>query len=100
MLTVEEITRRLTPVFEAGGVTKAVLFGSYAKGTADEDSDVDLVIETEPYIRGIWIFSLFGDITETLGIDVDVFHRQDIIPGGKADFEIAQSGLVIYEKHR
>ena len=98
MLTIEEITQKLKPVFEANGVTKAILFGSYAKGCATEDSDVDLVIETEPHVRGLRIFGIFGDIADTLNIDTDVFHRQDIKPGGKTDLEVAETGLVIYEK--
>jgi len=46
MLTVEEIARRLVPVYEAGGVAKAVLFGSFDKSTATADSDADIVVAT------------------------------------------------------
>jgi predicted nucleotidyltransferase len=46
--TITEITDRLTPVFEQNGVTKAILFGSYAKGTATEESDVDIVVALNP----------------------------------------------------
>jgi len=32
-----ELRSRLSPVFDQYGVKRAVLFGSYAKGTADEE---------------------------------------------------------------
>jgi len=101
MLTIEEITRKLTPIFEASGVTRAILFGSYAKGNATEDSDIDLVIETEPHVRGIWIYAIFGDVRDMFDIDdidVDIFHRQDVKPGGRVHNEVAQTGMVIYER--
>jgi len=98
MLTVEEITRKLKPVFDANGVTKAILFGSYAKGCATEDSDVDLVIETEPHVRG-WDFGgIHMDVAECLEKNVDLIPRQDVVPGGRVDIEATRMGMVIYER--
>ena len=37
---IAEIKRRLEPVFQVNGVKSAVLFGSYAKGDATENSDM------------------------------------------------------------
>ena len=101
MLTVEEIKQKLKPVFEANGVTKAILFGSYAKGCATKDSDVDLVIDTEPHVRG-WDFGgIYMDIVEHLGdIEVDLIPWRSIIHEGKTDLEVRETGLVIYEKER
>ena len=59
-------------------IVKAYLFGSYARGEADEGSDVDLLIETE---RG---FSLFDAakfrrlVSEDLGVDVDVVSERSL----------------------
>jgi len=98
MLTIEEITRKLTPIFEANGVTRAILFGSYAKGCATEDSDIDLVIETEPHVCG-WDFGgIHTDVAECLKKEVDLIPRQDVKVNGRIDIEVAQSGRVIYEK--
>jgi len=101
MFTIEEITQKLTPVFEAKGVTKATLFGSYAKGDATPESDVDLIVDMEPHIRGFYVFGVFADIQEALGgIDMDIIHQKDLIPGGKTDTEVKQTGKVIYERLR
>jgi predicted nucleotidyltransferase len=99
MLTIEEITQKLTPVFEQNGVTKEILFGSYATGTATEDSDIDIVVETEPHIRGLKFFGILGSVIDELDKEVDLIPRQDIIPNGRIDIEILKTGRVIYEKH-
>lgn len=39
-------------VLRARGVRHAALFGSVARGTADQDSDIDIMIETEPEAVG------------------------------------------------
>jgi predicted nucleotidyltransferase len=95
--TINEITDRLTPVFEQNGVTKAILFGSYAKGTATEESDVDIVVALQPTERAIRYFGVLGDIKEALGKDVDMVPQRSIIPNGKVDIEVSQTGKVIYE---
>lgn len=44
--TIDEIKLRITPVAEKYGIPAVYLFGSYARGTATEDSDVDLLVDT------------------------------------------------------
>lgn len=53
--TIEEITRRITPVAQKYGLAAVYLFGSYARGEATADSDVDLLVDTS----GSGIVSLF-----------------------------------------
>lgn len=43
MLTIEEIRDKIAPVAIEYGLRQVYLFGSYARGEANEDSDVDLV---------------------------------------------------------
>ena len=54
--TMDEIKNIIAPIAKRYGVAKVSVFGSYAKGTADEDSDVDLLIDG-PYIRALQDFS-------------------------------------------
>lgn len=42
--TLDEILDALTPALEASDAQKAIVFGSYARGEADEYSDLDLII--------------------------------------------------------
>jgi predicted nucleotidyltransferase len=96
--TINEITDRLTPVFEQNGVTKAILFGSYAKGTATEESDVDIVIESPPFESGLDFYYILGRVVDALEKRVDLIPKQSIIPNQKVDIEVAQTGKVIYER--
>ena len=43
--TVQEIQSRVMPVAQKYGIKAVFLFGSYAKGLADANSDVDLKID-------------------------------------------------------
>ena len=44
--TVDEIRQIVHPIAERYGLQAVYLFGSYARGTASEDSDIDLLIDT------------------------------------------------------
>lgn len=44
--SLDEITRRITPVVQAYGIRSVYLFGSYARNEATEQSDIDLLIDT------------------------------------------------------
>ena len=43
--TIEELRSRIAPIAQRHGVQSVSLFGSYSKGTAADDSDIDLKIE-------------------------------------------------------
>lgn len=43
--TIEELRNRIAPIAQQYGVQSVSLFGSYSKGTAADDSDIDLKIE-------------------------------------------------------
>ena len=45
--TVEEIRRYITPVAVRYRLKAVYLFGSYARGGATDESDVELLIDTE-----------------------------------------------------
>jgi predicted nucleotidyltransferase len=98
MLTVEDITQKLTPVFEQNGVTKAILFGSYAKGTADENSDVDIVVETEPKNIGSDFYLLLEDIMATLEKKVELVSGLSLSYNRTLGLHVERTGKVIYER--
>ena len=72
-LLAEEMTKRIVPVLQKTPVTKAYLFGSMARGEADEASDVDVLVEAPK--KGFSLLDLAGlidDLTEACGRKVDV----------------------------
>ena len=44
MLTVEEVKEQIVTSLQVFGIDRIILFGSYAKGKADEESDLDLFV--------------------------------------------------------
>lgn len=94
--TVEQIRNRLTPAFVKNGVRKATLFGSYSKGLATSQSDIDLLVDSG--LRGLSFFGLLEDVCQSVACPVDLVDAADVIPGSKIDEEIRRTGVVIYER--
>lgn len=94
--SVDEIKNALQPVFVRYNVKKAVLFGSYVKGLANKESDVDLLLDSG--LRGLKFVGLIEDVRAALDKDVDVFDKTHIIPDSKISSEIQKDGVVIYEE--
>lgn len=44
--TLDEIRRIIVPIAQKYNLSAVYLFGSYARGTAREDSDLDLLVDT------------------------------------------------------
>ena len=98
MISIDEIAERLTPIFDESGVTRAIIFGSYAKGTATNTSDVDIVIETEPHVRGLMFYGILERAVDVLGVKVDMIPKRSIKPNSPIEKEISETGRTIYER--
>jgi predicted nucleotidyltransferase len=65
--TIDEISALVSTVAREYGVGRLVLFGSYARGDATPESDIDLRIADKGNLRGLFRLSGFQlDLTETL----------------------------------
>lgn len=76
MLTIEQIREAVTPICERYGVERMSLFGSYARGEADDKSDVDLIHDGGKF-RGFEYGGFYGDIRDALGVELDLVSRED-----------------------
>jgi predicted nucleotidyltransferase len=75
MLTIDQIKTAATRLADTYPVKKVLLFGSYADGTANEASDVDLLVEF--HTTNVSLFTLSGiksTMEDELKKDVDVIH--------------------------
>ena len=71
--TLEEIARRVRPVAEKYRLRAVYVFGSYARGEANEGSDVDLLIDAEGSgLRGFAYGGLYQDLTDALEKPIDM----------------------------
>ena len=96
--TPEQIQQILFPVFLQYPVKKAILFGSYAKGTAETKSDIDILVDSG--LKGLAFFGVLEDVVTSLEKEVDLLDVSQITPDSEIDREILKSGVVIYERER
>lgn len=98
LYSLKEIKEKLTPVFKKYGVERGYIFGSYAVGRANKNSDIDIRIDPGD-IKGLLKLScLKSDLEDVLGIDIDL-----ITTGGtETDFldMIKGEEILIYERKR
>ena len=66
ILTPEDINRFVRPIAEKYHVKEIYLFGSYARGEADENSDLDFLVFGGKNFKLTMIFSLAEDLREVL----------------------------------
>lgn len=70
--TMDEIIQKSVPLAQKYGVKRLGLFGSYARGEAKEESDLDFLIN-EGNMRGlIQYMSFVNDLEDAFGCHVDV----------------------------
>lgn len=92
--TIGQIQSILTPIFSSYKIRKAILFGSYAKGIAQEKSDIDLLVDSG--LKGLAFYGLLEDVVEALGKQVDLLDTTQVMPNSEVDCEIAKTGVLIY----
>ena len=95
--TTEEIKKIVEPIAREYGVKRLSLFGSYARGNAGPDSDMDLRLIDSGETMGLFELSGFQlDLQDRLGIKVDVIA---CAPSAKEFLnEIKGDEVIIYEQ--
>ncbi len=81
MLAVEDFRRRRDEslrIAEHRGARNVRIFGSVARGEADERSDVDFLVELEPGRSLLDLGGLLMDLQELLNRPVDVVTEQGL----------------------
>ena len=78
VFTIKDIVRLVKPVAEKYGVKAVYLFGSYARGEADEDRDLDFLVFGGEDFKLTMIFALAEDLRDILKKNVDVFEISEI----------------------
>jgi predicted nucleotidyltransferase len=92
--TIVEISNRIKETARQYGIEKAYLFGSYARGEAGSESDIDICI-VKGKIRTLFEFSGFcQDLEETLESKVDIITTTSL----SKDFwkQIEKNMVLIY----
>ena len=94
MTTLSDIQSVVSKLAREYGAQRVYLFGSYARGDMDQNSDIDLRID-KGSIRGWELAGLLVDLEDALGTPVD------LIPSGSLDdrflASIHDDGVLLYE---
>lgn len=94
ILTIEDIKTACKMVLDEYSVKYCILFGSYAKGSANEKSDVDLVISTE--VTGLRFYGIAERLRRELHKKVDLLDLRQLNNNAELLDEILKDGVKIY----
>ena len=83
MMSIEEIKEKVAPILEKWGVRRASVFGSYARGDAEDDSDVDILVELSEDMSLLDFVGLKLEIEDAIGKKVDLVEFGTIKPSIK-----------------
>ena len=93
ILTINGIRSRVMPVLDNHNIEMCILFGSYAKGRANERSDVDLLIKTD--IGGLDFLKLVDELYNALSKKVDLITTKQLTSSQELLEEILRDGAKI-----
>lgn len=94
--SVGDLRAIIAPIAARHGVERIYLFGSYARGEATKNSDVDLRVD-KGNLRGMFALgALYSDLEDSLGKDLD------LLTTGSLDQrfldQIAGEEIVLYDR--
>ena len=72
ILTIKEIKDRIRPIIKKHNIKEVYLFGSYARGEANRNSDIDIYCDSGD-VKSLWDLSaLKEELEKVLGKSVDI----------------------------
>ncbi len=103
MIDEQEIRRVAVRMGSAVGAERVILFGSYARGDATEDSDVDLMIVAESELprfkRSRGLYTLIRP--HPFAMDLVVYTPEEVERGKRSDFSfvsgVLREGKTLYD---
>ncbi|HEX9504216.1 MAG TPA: nucleotidyltransferase family protein [Patescibacteria group bacterium] len=93
---IQKIQQQIVPILKEAGVLKSALFGSVARGEADQKSDVDILVELPDDKSLFDLIDLQEKLESVLGKKVDIGTYRSIKPILRD--RILHEQVQIYEK--
>ena len=97
-MSTQEIAKTIAEYFATQPVTRAWLFGSYARGEQREDSDVDILVDFDHDNANIGLMEyvhMKNDLSKRIGRSVDLVEEGTLLPF--AERSANQDKCLIYE---
>lgn len=94
ILSIEKIKEVVNEVMKKYSINVCYLFGSYAKGYAREDSDIDLLIDSN--VNGLDFYGLIEELREKLHKRIDLLTLNSLSNQSPIISEVLKDGIKIY----
>jgi len=94
ILSVNDIKKIASIIFDKYDIKSCYLFGSYAKGVATERSDVDLLIDS--HITGLDFYGLIDELRIGLKKQVDLISIYQLNNNSELLSNVLKEGIKIY----
>lgn len=79
-MDIQKIENQLISILQKHGAVKIGIFGSYARGEASPESDLDLLVDFSSRKSLLTLVRIKRELSETLGIDIDLLTEAAISP--------------------
>ena len=79
-MDIQQIENQLISILQKHGAVKIGIFGSYARGEASPESDLDLLVDFSSRKSLLTLVRIKRELSETLGIDIDLLTEAAISP--------------------
>ena len=93
--SVADIKKFVRPLLTKYSADSAVLFGSYARGNATDESDIDLMVIGGRNFDPTDIFCIADELYDLSGKDVDVYEEREIDKNSEFYKNILRDGIRI-----
>ncbi len=97
VFTIDDIKKRVFPIVIKYGINTFSLFGSYARGEANEDSDLDFVMDKGD-LKGLQYVSLVQELEDEFNCHVDVISKGS--SNKKFLDAVSSEEVLLYERKR
>jgi predicted nucleotidyltransferase/DNA-binding XRE family transcriptional regulator len=94
ILDLDSIKDKCAKVFSDYQIEYCYLFGSYAKGKAKDDSDIDLLISST--VKGLKFYGLVEKLNTILKKKIDLLDMNQLVANPELLNEILKDGIKIY----
>lgn len=89
---IQKVSAMITPILRANRVEYAAFFGSFSRGEATKDSDIDILIRYSETPGLLSHVGLMQELKDVLSVDVDLITEQSLskllVPFIKKDLHI------------
>lgn len=100
--TIADIKTRIIPIIQKYNIPAMYLFGSYARGEANEDSDLDFLVDTTGtrLTSLLSLGELYCDLEDAFGKRIDLITVRAIMQNDKMESDLDFRESILRERVR